>query len=101
LRSALLRELLGAAALARGASAVALSGLAVERIVAHPYAKLAVAKAALERVTLELVWELGRFGRLADQEARDSQAAEAAHDDEIVLLAIDESRQYVSGFSLH
>ncbi|MCG8588122.1 MAG: SDR family oxidoreductase [Proteobacteria bacterium] len=57
---ALLRELLEAGALARGASAISLSYLAAERVVTHPYAAMSVAKAALERITLELAAELGR-----------------------------------------
>jgi len=57
---ALLRELLGAGRLDRGASAVSLSYLAAERVVAHPYKTMAVAKAALERITVELAHELGR-----------------------------------------
>ncbi len=57
---ALLRELLGTGTLARGASAVSLSYLAAERVVTHPYSTMAVAKAALERITVELAHQLGR-----------------------------------------
>jgi enoyl-[acyl-carrier protein] reductase I len=56
---ALARELLAAGVLARGASVVSLSYLGAERVVAHPYKNVAVAKAALERVTVELAHELG------------------------------------------
>lgn len=56
---ALLRELVDARALARGASVVSLSYLGAERVVAHPYKNVAVAKAALERITIELAQELG------------------------------------------
>jgi enoyl-[acyl-carrier protein] reductase I len=55
----LLRELLAAGALARGAGVVALSYLGAERVVAHPYRNIAVAKAALERIVVELSYELG------------------------------------------
>ncbi len=57
---ALLRELLRTGALARGAAVVSLSYLGAERIVSHPYKNVAVAKAALERITVELAYELGR-----------------------------------------
>lgn len=57
---ALLRGLVTAGALARGAGVVSLSYLGAERVVSHPYRNVAVAKAALERVTVELAHELGR-----------------------------------------
>ncbi len=57
---ALLRELVRGEQLARGASVVALSYIGAERIVSHPYRNVAVAKAALERITTELAGELGR-----------------------------------------
>lgn len=56
---ALVRELLEAGVLGRGASVVSLSYLGAERVVDHPYKNVAVAKAALERITLELAHELG------------------------------------------
>jgi enoyl-[acyl-carrier protein] reductase I len=57
---ALLRGLRSAGALARGASVVSLSYVGAERVVSHPYRNVAVAKAALERITVELAHELGR-----------------------------------------
>jgi len=57
---ALLRELVDAGALACGASVVCLSYLGAERVVSHPYKNIGVAKAALERITVELADELGR-----------------------------------------
>jgi enoyl-[acyl-carrier protein] reductase I len=56
---ALLRGLLGARRLRAGASVVALSYIGAERVVSHPYRNVGVAKAALERMTLELAAELG------------------------------------------
>jgi enoyl-[acyl-carrier protein] reductase I len=56
---ALARELLAGGVLARGASLVSLSYLGAERVVAHSYKNVAVAKAALERITVELAHELG------------------------------------------
>ncbi len=55
----LLHELLEAGALAPGAGVVALSYLGAERVVAHPYKNVAIAKAALERIVVELAHELG------------------------------------------
>jgi enoyl-[acyl-carrier protein] reductase I len=57
---ALVRALLRAGVLARGASVVALSYLGAERVMAHPYRNIGVAKAALERIVRELAAELGR-----------------------------------------
>ncbi len=57
---ALCRELLAAERLAEGAGVVSLSYLGAERVVSHPYKNVAVAKAALERITIELAHELGR-----------------------------------------
>lgn len=57
---ALMRELVEAGSLARGAGVVSLSYLGAERVVSHPYKNVAVAKAALERITVELADELGR-----------------------------------------
>ncbi len=57
---ALVRGLLEAGVLASGAGVVSLSYLGAERVVSHPYKNVAVAKAALERITVELAHELGR-----------------------------------------
>jgi enoyl-[acyl-carrier protein] reductase I len=43
-----------------GASICALSYIAAEKITAHPYRNMSIAKAALERITIELADELGR-----------------------------------------
>ncbi len=43
-----------------GASICALSYIAAEKITAHPYRNMSIAKAALERMTIELADELGR-----------------------------------------
>ncbi len=56
---ALARELLAARALAEGAGIVSLSYIGAERVVSHPYKNVAIAKAALERITVELAHELG------------------------------------------
>jgi enoyl-[acyl-carrier protein] reductase I len=56
---ALLRGLLAAGRLREGASVVSLSYIGAERVVSHPYRNVGVAKAALERMTLELAAELG------------------------------------------
>jgi len=56
---AMLRALRDASLLRRGASAVALSYVGAERVVRHPYKNVAVAKAALERIVVELAAELG------------------------------------------
>lgn len=55
----LTRELLGHACLNEGASIVALSYLGAERAMSHAYRNIGVAKAALERVSRELAYELG------------------------------------------
>ncbi len=57
---ALVRPLLDREVLQRGGSVVALSYLGAQRIVAHPYKNVGVAKAALERITVELAMELGK-----------------------------------------
>ena len=57
---ALVRELLAAGVLCRGAGVVALSYLGAERVMRHPYKNVGVAKAALERIVSELAVELGR-----------------------------------------
>ncbi len=56
---ALCRALLAEDVLARGASVVALSYIGAERIARHPYKNISVAKAALERIAIELAHELG------------------------------------------
>lgn len=56
---ALLRGLVQADRLARDASVVALSYIGAERVVSHPYRNVGVAKAALERIVVELAAELG------------------------------------------
>ncbi|MDJ0786163.1 MAG: SDR family oxidoreductase [Myxococcota bacterium] len=56
----LVRTLLEEEALAPGASIVSLSYIGAERVVSHPYDNVAVAKAALERITVGLAHELGR-----------------------------------------
>ena len=43
-----------------GASICSLSYIAAEKITAHPYRNMSIAKAALERITVELADELGR-----------------------------------------
>jgi len=55
----LTRALMEAEALRAGASLVALSYIGAERVVSHPYKNVAVAKAALERIVVELAAELG------------------------------------------
>lgn len=56
---ALCRALLEQEVLARGASVVALSYIGAERVARHPYKNIGVAKAALERIAIELAHELG------------------------------------------
>lgn len=56
----LTRELLNCGALARGASIIALSYLGSVRVMHHPYRNIGVSKAALERIVLELAYELGK-----------------------------------------
>jgi enoyl-[acyl-carrier protein] reductase I len=57
---ALVRALLVEGVLQPGAGIVALSYLGAERVMFHPYRNVGVAKAALERIALELAAELGR-----------------------------------------
>ena len=57
---ALLGELLAEERLTPGGSVVALSYIGAERVVSHAYRNVAVAKAALERIAVELSAELGR-----------------------------------------
>lgn len=56
---AVTRALLAEGVLRRNASIVALSYLGAERVVRHPYKNIGIAKAALERMALELAQELG------------------------------------------
>jgi enoyl-[acyl-carrier protein] reductase I len=56
---ALTAGLLRAGVLARGASVVALSYLGAERVMPHAYRNIGVAKAAMERIVVELAAELG------------------------------------------
>jgi len=56
---ALCRALLEEGCLRDGASVVALSYIGAARIARHPYKNIGVAKAALERIALELAHELG------------------------------------------
>ncbi len=55
----LAKSLLDAEVLRPGASLVALSYIGAERAVSHPYKSVGVAKAALERIVVELAAELG------------------------------------------
>jgi len=57
---AIVRSLIERDLLRPGASVVALSYLGAERIMSHAYRNIGVAKAALERITRELAYELGR-----------------------------------------
>ncbi|MFO0690297.1 MAG: SDR family oxidoreductase [Myxococcota bacterium] len=57
---AIVRALLARDRLRAGASIVSLSYLGAERIMSHAYRNIGVAKAALERITRELAFELGR-----------------------------------------
>lgn len=56
--------LLRGGVLAPGASIVAMSYLGAERVMAHPYRNIGVAKAALERIVTELAAELGPQHRM-------------------------------------
>ncbi len=73
----LTRELLAAGVLKKGSSLVALSYLGAERIVQHPYRNIGVAKAALERIALELAHELGRAHAIRVNVVRFSPYAES------------------------
>lgn len=57
---ALSRDLLREGRLRRGSAIVALSYLGAARVMSHPYKNIGVAKAALERIAIELADELGR-----------------------------------------
>ncbi len=56
---AMTRELLERGCLREGASIVALSYLGAERSMSHAYRNIGIAKAALERISRELAFELG------------------------------------------
>lgn len=53
-------HLLNTGALRDGSSICSLSYIAAEKVTFHPYRNMSVAKAALERITIELADELGR-----------------------------------------
>lgn len=53
-------SLLKQGVLQNGASVVSLSYIAAEKVTFHPYRNISIAKAALERITIELADELGR-----------------------------------------
>lgn len=57
---AISRSLLNQNVLQKNASIVSLSYLGAEKVVRHPYKNVGVAKAALERITRELAFELGK-----------------------------------------
>ncbi|OIQ27680.1 MAG: enoyl-ACP reductase [Bacteroidetes bacterium MedPE-SWsnd-G2] len=56
----LTHHLLAQDVLQKGASICALSYIAAEKVTFHPYRNISIAKAALERITVELADELGR-----------------------------------------
>jgi len=53
-------HLLGKGVMQHGASICSLSYIAAEKVTFHPYRNMSLAKAALERITIELADELGR-----------------------------------------
>jgi enoyl-[acyl-carrier protein] reductase I len=57
----LAHHLLAEGVLQAGASICSLSYIAAEKVTFHPYRNMSVAKAALERITVELADELGRL----------------------------------------
>ncbi|HNE56355.1 MAG TPA: SDR family oxidoreductase, partial [Leptospiraceae bacterium] len=57
---ALTRSLLQKEVLQKNSSILSISYLGAEKIVRHPYKNVGVAKAALERITRELAFELGK-----------------------------------------
>lgn len=61
---AVTQGLFQAGLLNEGASVVALSYLGAEKIVSHPYKNIGVAKAALERLVLEMAHELGKLKKI-------------------------------------
>ena len=63
--------------LERRASIVALSYLGAERITQHPYRNIGVAKAALERIAIELAYELGHAEEIRVNAVRFSPYAES------------------------
>jgi len=74
---ALVRSLLAHEVLQRGSSVVALSYLGAERVVRHPYKNVGVAKAALERIGIELAMELGKSHAIRVNTVRFSPYAES------------------------
>lgn len=74
---ALVRALLAHEVLQRGSSIVALSYLGAERVVSHPYKNVGVAKAALERIAVELAMELGKAHAIRVNTVRFSPYAES------------------------
>jgi len=74
---ALVRALIAREVLQRGSSVVALSYLGAERVVTHPYKNVGVAKAALERITVELAMELGKSHAMRVNTVRFSPYAES------------------------
>lgn len=56
----LTRSLLNYKVLKNNSSILALSYLGAEKVVYHPYRNIGVAKAALERIVIEMAYELGR-----------------------------------------
>jgi enoyl-[acyl-carrier protein] reductase I len=57
---AMSRSFINANVLSHNASILSLSYMGAEKIVQHPYKNVGVAKAALERITFELAYELGK-----------------------------------------
>ena len=72
IQSLLKRELLN-----EGSSVVALSYLGAGRVTSHPYRNIGVAKAALERITRELAYELGHAKGIRVNSIRFSPYAES------------------------
>ena len=57
---AMSRVFLEEGVLAKNSSIVSLSYLGAEKVMSHPYKNVGIAKAALERITYELAYELGK-----------------------------------------
>ncbi len=74
---AILRSLAEARVLADGGAVVTLSYLGAERVMSHPYRNIGVAKAALERIVVELAAELGASHRLRVNAVRFSPWAQS------------------------
>ena len=73
----ILRALSNQKLLNQRASVVSLSYLGAERITSHPYRNIGVAKAALERITKELAFELGHANDIRVNAVRFSPYAES------------------------